>query len=209
VALFTEQMETLTNELRTSRRERDAFVVNVRQRAHTILADAQAFIHAVGERHAAMAERLKEDLAAGEEERTSAAKARRQQNRQRQQTVRAELQESLAQTRVQRQQHVAELRADFRAAHAEVPCDLRQAAGVWQSLLRGSTKSNGRHAAKATETAAAATRDHARNHAADAKEPNKVAAHAGKHPKEKEPHHSGTATHGAHHSKGKKSPQHH
>lgn len=224
MALFTDQMESLTNELLTARKERGAFVVDVQQRANKVLADARTFVTVLGQEHGVMAERLRKDLATNGQERLGAVKAQRQQNREQLQSMRKGLQEVLAQTRRQRQECVAALRTECRTAQKDLASDLRQAGQVWKRTFEacttnGSHKGNVKVTAGATVTeagppvkteAAAHPKDH--GHAAEAK----PAAHGNQHgkaaetahPKEHghghaaEAKHTHTATHGGHHGKG-------
>lgn len=193
MAVFTEQMEMLTNELLTSRKDRDAFVTDVQQRSHKIVADAQTFVHVLGQEHGVMAERLRKDLATNSQERLSAVKAQRQQNREHHQAMRKSMQEAQAQTRRQRQQHVAELRAECQTVQKDLASDLRQAAQVWQRMFHAVAKTNGDHKGKVTVTIGqtatgasppvkagetAKSQKHAHSHEAESKKPNQAATPA-------------------------------
>lgn len=205
MAFFTEQMEVLANELLTSRHDRAAFVSSVQERSHKLLADAQTFMHILGQEHGAMAERLRSDLAANGQERVRLTKAQRQQNREQHQSMRAGLQEMLAHTRSQRQQHIAELRTECRRAQKDLISDLRQAAQVWQRMFQACEPTNNGHKSKRKVTASATAsqarppvkavetshpQDHGRGDSTESTHPTHAAPHGGHHGKAKEPHHS-------------------
>lgn len=155
MALFTEQMEMLTNELLTSRQERASFVSDVQEGAHKLLADAQTFMHTVSQEHGAMAKELRTELATNSKERLQVVKTLRQQNREHFQSMRKGMRELLTQTRRQRQQHVAELRTECRTAQKDLASDLRQAARVWQRMFQVGVATNGTHKGEVKVTASA------------------------------------------------------
>lgn len=155
MAFFTEQMETLTHELLKSRPERKAFVGDVKQRSHKLLADAQTFMRVLGQDHVAMAEHLRSELTANLQERLRTVQAERQQNREHFQTMRKEMQATLAQTRLQRKQHVATLLTECRTAQKDLAGDLKQAAKVWAQMFQVGAATNGGLKGKAKVTAGA------------------------------------------------------
>lgn len=203
MAFFTEQMEMLTNQLNTSRQERDAFVGDLRQQSSALMADARTFIQGLGQERAAMAAGLRTDLAAAVGVRAHEVKAQRQQNREQRQTMRDGLQETLAQTRRQRREHFAELRIECRTALKELACDLRQAGQAWQRAFQVGASTHGGTKVKVTASAAAAqarpscnaekpgnSQGHARNHAAKSKEPTHAATNGSHREKAKKSRHS-------------------
>jgi len=125
-------MEMLTNELRTSTRERANFVGQVQDETHKLLADVQPFLRALAQEHKAMAEHLRDVLATNRQENCASVNTLRQKFRDEMQGMRESLQELLKLTREQRQQELAETRIEFRATRETVANDLRNAAQVWR-----------------------------------------------------------------------------
>lgn len=148
MASFTEEMETLTGELLTSRQDRAAFVTDMQERSKKIVADAQTFVRVLGQEHKVMAEDLRKELVTNLKERSSTVKAQRQQNREHHQTMSKGLQETLTQTHRERQKCVAELRTEFQTVQKAVASDLQQAAQVWQKMFHTAATTNGGHKGK-------------------------------------------------------------
>ncbi len=157
---FTEQMEMLTNELRTSTRERAAFVTQVQDVTHKHLAEAQTFLRTLAQEHGAMAEHLRHVLTKDREEQCAAAKKLRKKYRDELKGMRKELQQLLKLTRDQRQQQLTETRAEFRTAREAVVSDLRQAAQVWRQRSQTRTKVPGIGTPRGKESGMAASTTH-------------------------------------------------
>ncbi len=211
MAFFSEHMEMLANELLTSRQERTAFVGEVQQRSHKVLADAQTFVRVLGQEHEAMSERLRSDLVANGRERLRTVKTLREQNRQQQKNTRKDLKSMLAQTRRDRLQRVAVLRTECRAAQKDLAKDLKQAAQVWRRMFQASAPTNGAHKGKAKAVASVTVaparppakveepskpKEHSHGHAPShvtttaPAPPTHSPNHGGHHGKTKEPRHS-------------------
>lgn len=202
MAFFTEQMESLTNELLTSRQERDAYVTDVQEQAHKVLADARTFMHVLIQEHGCMTEQLRTELAADVKERQGEVKAQREQNRKNSQSMRKALLEMLAQTRRQCKEHVAELRVECHTTQKDLSADLRQAAKVWQRTFQACATTNGAKKDKVTVTTGATVtqalpavkaqepgkrQDHSGGHAAEAKKPTPAATSSAPPVKAEEP----------------------
>jgi hypothetical protein len=185
VPFFTEQMEMLANELITSKQERAAFVSDVRQESHKIIADAQTFMRAVGTEHKAMASRLHKEMTTYEQQRVRTAKARQQRNREQIKNARKELLDMLAQNCRQRHQHIAQFRKDLSS-------DLRQAAKIWQRVAQVSATPNAGSKGKGKATSSATATNPSAKGVETAKSPD-----LGRNPPESKPA-AGAAAQGGH-----------
>jgi F0F1-type ATP synthase membrane subunit b/b' len=126
MALFTERMEAIVNELLNAHSHREADVTRIKVETGQVLTDAQTRLSQISDETRVEAEELREQLSSDRQEQADQVNALREKTRADLANASDELREELASNRQERTDHVNALREKNRADIASSTDELRE-----------------------------------------------------------------------------------
>lgn len=132
MAVFTEHMQILTDQLRSSRQERGAKVTVIRNETAKFITDAQSLLKKMSSDIRTSAEQLKTKLEADRRRESEQLQAQRAANRQCRSESRKQVQEMLGRERSERQDKIHQMITGFQEIQQKLSSDLQEAGRVWR-----------------------------------------------------------------------------